>query len=123
MTTFRPVTPVLRIFDVAKAREFYCDFLGFDVSWEHRFSEDLPLYMGLTRGGLELHLTEHHGDCCPGAAVRIAVTDIGGWHAELTAKRYTYARPGIEDTAWGTRELSVTDPFGNRLTFHQPAAK
>jgi catechol 2,3-dioxygenase-like lactoylglutathione lyase family enzyme len=27
-------TPILRIFDVAKAREFYVDRLGFQVDWE-----------------------------------------------------------------------------------------
>src|SRR4051812_9278801 len=32
---YGPVVPVLRIFDVAKAREFYAGFLGFTVDWEH----------------------------------------------------------------------------------------
>ncbi len=36
--------PILRIFDVAKAMEFYIDFLGFSVDWEHRFGENFPLY-------------------------------------------------------------------------------
>ena len=38
------VTPILRIFDEAKAREFYVEFLGFTVDWEHRFEPDLPLH-------------------------------------------------------------------------------
>ncbi len=42
-------TPVLRMFDVAKAREFYVDFLGFEVDWEYRFGDDFPLYMQLSR--------------------------------------------------------------------------
>jgi hypothetical protein len=29
--------PILRIFSVEKAKEFYCGFLGFTVDWEHRF--------------------------------------------------------------------------------------
>ncbi len=29
--------PILRIFDEAKAEEFYLDFLGFKLDWEHRF--------------------------------------------------------------------------------------
>ena len=29
--------PVLRSFDVPKAREFYLDYLGFGTDWEHRF--------------------------------------------------------------------------------------
>ena len=111
------VTPILRIFDEAKARQFYVDYLGFRVDWEHRFAPDLPLYLQIARDGCVLHLSEHHGDCCPGAALRIAVDDIDALHAELTARHYGYARPEIEDTPWGSRELSSKDPFGNRLTF------
>lgn len=111
------VTPILRIFDEAKARQFYVDYLGFKVDWEHRFAPDLPLYLQVARDGCVLHLSEHHGDCCPGAALRIAVDDIDALHAGLTARQYGYARPEIEDTPWGSRELSIKDPFGNRLTF------
>jgi extradiol dioxygenase family protein len=37
--------PILRVFDVAKAKEFYLDYLG-----------------------CVLHLSEHYGDVTPGAA-------------------------------------------------------
>lgn len=114
---FTAVTPILRIFDVRKAREFYVDFLGFTVDWEHRFEPGLPLYFQVSRGGMVLHLSEHHGDACPGAAMRIETGDIDALHAELTAKQYGYARPNVDDTPWGTRDMSVKDPFGNRLTF------
>jgi len=113
----RTVVPILRVFDEAKTREFYVGFLGFKVDWEHRFAPDLPLYLQVSRDGCILHLSEHHGDCCPGAAMRIEVSDIDAYHAELTAKAYGYARPGIDDTPWGSRDMSVKDPFGNRLTF------
>jgi hypothetical protein len=33
------ITPILRSFDEAKAREFYIDYLGFSVDWEHRFEQ------------------------------------------------------------------------------------
>ncbi len=57
--------PILRIFDEAKAREFYIDFLGFAVDWEHRFEPGMPLYMQASRAGLTLHLEargtdDHH---------------------------------------------------------------
>jgi uncharacterized glyoxalase superfamily protein PhnB len=110
-------TPILRIFDEAKAREFYIDFLGFKVDWEHRFEPGMPLYMQISKDGCVLHLSEHVGDCCPGAAMRIESTELDAFHAELTAKRYKYYRPGIEKMPWGTRDMSVKDPFGNRLTF------
>ena len=112
--------PVLRIFDVAKAREFYVDFLGFAWDWEHRFEPGLPLYAQVSRGALVLQLSEHHGDACPGAALRVRVHGLDGLQAELAAKRYAYARPGIEVVPWGERVLTVTDPFGNRLAFHEP---
>ena len=115
--SFGRTTPILRIFDEAKAREFYIDFLGFKVDWEHRFEPGMPLYMQISRGGCVLHLSEHVGDCCPGAAMRIETTDLDAFHAELAAKRYKYYRPGIEKMPWGTRDMSVQDPFGNRLTF------
>ncbi len=114
---FAKTTPILRSFDEAKAREFYVGFLGFKVDWEHRFEPGLPLYMQVSRGGCVLHISEHHGDCSPGAAMRIEVDGLDAFHQELTQKQYSHARPGIEDTPWGSRDMSVRDPFGNRLTF------
>jgi catechol 2,3-dioxygenase-like lactoylglutathione lyase family enzyme len=115
---FETTAPVLRIFSVEKAREFYLDFLGFTVAFEHRFEPDLPLYMGISRGGLTLHLSEHHGDATPGSAVFVWMTGIDELHAELAAKRYGYNRPGIQEQPWG-RGLTVTDPFANRIHFYE----
>ncbi|NIE82097.1 MULTISPECIES: glyoxalase superfamily protein [unclassified Burkholderia] len=111
-----PAIPILRIFSEAKAREFYLDFLGFQLLWEHRFEPGLPLYAAVKRGELELHLSEHHGDATPGSTVFVPMEGIDALHAELIGKQYGYARPGIEQQDWG-RELTVADPFGNRLRF------
>ncbi|EPX75620.1 glyoxalase superfamily protein [Salipiger mucosus] len=113
---FGACIPVLRIFDVAKAREFYCGFLGFEVLFEDRFEPGLPLYMGIARAGLTLHLTEHHGDACPGATVFVPVTGLRLLHRELSDRNYAYNRPGLEDLPWGL-QVEVHDPFGNRLRF------
>src|SRR5690554_2908434 len=113
---FSPGIPILRIFDEARAREFYCGFLGFSVSFEHRFEEDLPLYMEVVRDGLTLHLSEHHGDATPGSAVFVPLRGLHAFHRELQAKVYRYARPEIEKLPWG-EWIQVTDPFGNRLRF------
>jgi uncharacterized glyoxalase superfamily protein PhnB len=115
--TLGKITPILRIFDEAKAKEFYVDFLGFKVDWEHRFAEDLPVYMGISRGNCLLHLSEHFGDGCPGAAIRIAIDDVDAYQQELIAKRYRNARPDAQNQPWGSREMSIHDPFGNRLIF------
>ena len=112
-----PVTPILRSFDEALARDFYVRYLGFEVLFEHRFEPGLPLYLGLRRGACELHLSEHHGDASPGASVRIAVDDVDALQAELAARGHPNLRPAVHAMPWGTRDLAVTDPFGNRLTF------
>ncbi len=108
--------PIIRIFSEDKAKEFYLDFLGCTVDWEHRFEENFPLYMQVKRSGLTLHLTEHHGDATPGSAVFIPVKDIDALHQELASKEYKYAKPSIETVAWG-RLMQIMDPFGNRLRF------
>jgi catechol 2,3-dioxygenase-like lactoylglutathione lyase family enzyme len=117
---FCRAVPILRIFSIEKAKEFYCGFLGFKVDWEHRFGDDFPLYMQVSRAGLVLHLSEHHGDACPGAAVHVETTGIDALHRAITAKPYRYYKPGIERAEWGTRIMSITDPFGNRLSFSEP---
>lgn len=110
-------TPIFRIFDEAKAREFYLDFLGFVVDWEHRFEPGMPLYMQVRRDDMLLHLTEHHGDATPGASLRVNVGDVDTYHKEITAREYGYARPGVKNQPWNSRDMTITDPFGNKLTF------
>ena len=118
MSTFRGTTPVLRSFDEAKAREFYIDFLGFEVAGEHRFQPGSPLYLILVRDGTELHVSEHFGDATPGAQVRIEVEGVTAYVRGLRAKAYRHAAPGDpEATPWETLEATITDPAGNRLTF------
>ena len=95
-------------------------FLGFKVDWEHRFEAGLPLYCQVSRAGCTLHLSEHHGDATPGSASRINVQGLDDFHAELAAKPYKYARPAIQQQPWG-RDMSITDPFGNRIIFCEPS--
>ncbi len=115
-----PVTvPILRTFPGEEARRFYVDFLGFSVDWEHRFGEGMPLYQQVSRAGCVLHLSEHHGDATPGSAVRIEVSDVRSLQRELTESPVYPLRIGLDSEPWGD-DLTVPDPFGNRLTFHTP---
>ena len=112
--------PILRIFDYQKAIEFYVTWLGFIIDWEHQFEENTPVYLQVTLNDITLHLSEHHGDCAPGA--RVFIDDFKGlasFHQQLLNKQYRNNRPGIDvpfydDTAL---EMTVHDPFHNRLTF------
>ncbi|WP_027798899.1 glyoxalase superfamily protein [Paraburkholderia dilworthii] len=111
-----PAVPIIRIFSEEKAREFYVDFLGFTVDWEHRFGDNFLLYAQVRRSDLVLHLSEHHGDATPGSTIFVSVRDIDALHRELQAKDYQYAKPGVEALPWG-KVLEVSDPFGNRIRF------
>lgn len=120
--TFTSTIPILRIFDVNKANEFYVGFLGFKIDWTHRFDDNSPLYQQVSRSGLILHLSEHHGDCTPGAQVRIMTKGIEDLHKELIEKNYMYMKPGLEDGISGGHEILVIDPFGNQIRFCQDEA-
>jgi hypothetical protein len=113
------ITPILRIFDEAMAREFYIDFLGFTVDWEHRFEPDLPLYMQVSKDQCVLHLSGHFGDCCPGAHLRIEIDGLDEYQQQLIAKRYKHSRPEIQEGPVGSREMTISDPSGNSLSFFE----
>lgn len=114
--TIKPGIPILRIFDVAKAKEFYTGFLGFTVDWEHTFGENFPIYLQASWGDLILHLSEHVGDASPAARVFIRTKGIEAFHTNLIKQDYRYMKPGLERQQWGL-EVNVIDPFNNRLTF------
>ncbi len=114
---FQRTVPVLRIFSLEKAREFYLDFLGFKVEWEHSFEPGGPVYMQIARDGLVVNLSEHHGDGTPGSLAYVYMTGVKELHHELHEKRYRHNRPGLQEQEWGMTELTVVDPFNNRIVF------
>jgi catechol 2,3-dioxygenase-like lactoylglutathione lyase family enzyme len=110
------VFPQLRMTNWGRTREFYCGGLGFAVDWEHRFEPGFPVFAQLTRDGLSLFLTEHAGDCQVGGAAYLVVDDVDALDREIRERGIRPAEPP-EDTPWGTREIIVVDPDGNKLRF------
>lgn len=113
------ITPILRIFDVAKAKEFYIDWLEFKLEWEHSFEENFPVYMEVSKDDIKIHLTEHHGDATPGSGIFITCTDITAYCEKLKTKNYKFYKPAVKKTFYNALCMSVTDPFGNRLSFNE----
>ncbi|MCA9012294.1 MAG: VOC family protein [Planctomycetaceae bacterium] len=122
-STFLNTIPIMRIFDVVKAKDFYVGFLGFTIDWEHRFDNTSPAYLQISKGDLVLHLSEHHGDCCPGSTVFVWMKGIEDFHDTITSRGYGYMRPGIERTFYNSICVEVTDPFGNRIRFNEAQPK
>jgi uncharacterized glyoxalase superfamily protein PhnB len=117
--TVEKVIPILRIFDYKKAIEYYIDWLGCTIDWDHTFEDKNPVYMQISLNEMVLHLSEHHGDSSPGARVYIECAGLKEYHQLLTNKKYKYNRPGLEKSFYETWCMEVIDPFGNRLTFNQ----
>jgi catechol 2,3-dioxygenase-like lactoylglutathione lyase family enzyme len=117
--TLQPPIPVLRIFDLVLAKAFYLDWLGFKLDWEHQLASGAPKYLQVSRGAVVLHLSEHYGDCSPGAKVFIHTDDVDAIHRELSERPNPNMRPGVELAPWNARVMVVVDPFGNRLCFNQ----
>ncbi|KZN62428.1 hypothetical protein N473_19435 [Pseudoalteromonas luteoviolacea CPMOR-1] len=116
--TLHPSTPIVRSFDMQMAHTFYIEFLEFKVDWQHQHQADLPVYMQISKDACTLHLSEHFADASPGASIRIGCEDLKAYQTQLIQKQYKHAKPSITEQLWGI-EMTISDPFGNRLIFFQ----
>ncbi|WP_244468664.1 glyoxalase superfamily protein, partial [Devosia limi] len=65
--------PILRSFSEATASEFLLVFLGFQIDSAHRFEPSLPLDLHVSRNGIALLISYHHGEAQPASALRIGL--------------------------------------------------
>lgn len=117
--------PILSVRGTAEAIAFYTGVLDFQVAFA--WPEEKPIYVGLVRGGDEMHLTlappaDRHGR---GWAM-VLCEDVNALFETFRARGLTVpVRPEspvheapLEQT-WGTREVYIDDPSGNTLVFQQ----
>jgi hypothetical protein len=115
----RSAIPVLRMFDEAKAKAFYLDYLGFEIDWESRFSATAPLYLQIHLGDAILHLNGHATQDAPISEVNIPVLGLQKYCDYLIAKGADYPKPVAVDPRYVGRntDVNICDPFGNWLVF------
>ncbi len=104
--------PILPTNDLAAAKAFYVDGLGFRVTFEASADGRTGL-LGLQRGTIELTLDcpmEGHGR---NACVSLHVADADAYYREWSAKVTTLRSPKNEE--WGARTFDLLDPSGNTL--------
>jgi len=128
-TAFAPTTtiPVLRIFSVPSAKQFYLDFLGFtlDFGGPATGEEGAPFYGQVSRPGTTLQLTEQPYEPGPGATVDIWLTGLADLREELLARDLgvfgpALGVPPILEMHWAARVLILPDPFGNHVRLSEP---
>src|SRR5688500_18250802 len=98
--------PILRIGDYKKSIDFYIDFLGFVIDWEHRYGPNEPVYMQISRNGLILQLSENprfHTS----TFVYVTTHGIDELYKELLNRKTDYSVPQIEITPWHTKQLEA----------------
>ena len=104
--------PVLPTEDLAVAKTFYVDGLGFGVSWEASEDGHTGL-LGLVRGTIRLTLDcpmDGHGRK---ACVSLEVVSADAYYREWSPK-VAVSRPP-HDEPWGARTFSLQDPSGNTI--------
>lgn len=105
------------MFDLASTKRFYCDYLRFEIDWQDG-QGDGPIYLQVSRDGLLLHLSSHHGDGTPGGVVLIEMRGLAALHGELNGRSYPFMNPGLEPHPAG-REMTLIDPASNLLRFFE----
>ncbi|TNE50582.1 MAG: hypothetical protein EP343_07805 [Deltaproteobacteria bacterium] len=111
------VIPAFRALDWNESRQFY-GRMGFAVVFEWRHAPRFPVYAGIRCGEVNLHISEHTGDCEPGSSVSIRWPGVDALHSHITEQGL---EPGpLCDQPWGDRSFNISDPSNNVLTFFEP---
>ena len=104
--------PILPVEDLAVAKQFYVDALGFEVTFEASDDGHTGL-LGVKRGTIQLTLdcpmAGHGREACVSLCVESADQYYQEWRVRTDVKRPP------RDEEWGARTFDLTDPFGNTI--------
>ena len=113
--------PIVEVPDMDAAMRFYHDALGAAVVYRYPVEGD-PVFVTLQAGAsqLGLGLTEG-GTAGEGAGMLLwfYVDDVDAATTALDTAGYLVIEPP-DDTPWGERVSTVSDPFGTRVRLGQP---
>jgi len=119
--TFAQVQPILGTRDIEKAISFYVERLGFILAF--RDGSNPTNYVGLRRGGVELHMQFQYPHEMGTIRLRFVVDDPDALYEEYKDKDVFYEGTRLADTPWGTREFALYDLDRNALTFYRDLPK
>lgn len=111
--------PILPVDDLATARQFYVEGLGFEVSFEATDDGKSGL-IGLRRGSIAITLDSpmdgHGRNACVSLEVDSADRYYDEWRKRVSINRLPHNEP------WGARTFDLIDPFGNTIFVMGPPA-
>jgi len=114
---FGRIAVMLPVKDMSRARDFYCNVLGFRKTFENG---DPVGFMILKRDAGELHLTLQPQHKQPHFNVaHMMVYDVDALHA-LCQRHGLRIIKSLQDKDYGLRAFVFEDPDGNRIDVGQP---
>jgi catechol 2,3-dioxygenase-like lactoylglutathione lyase family enzyme len=104
--------PILPADELAAAKAFYVDRLGFAVTFEASDDGRTGL-LGLKRGTIQLTIDSPMDGHGRNACVSLLVDDADVYYREWNAKVTVLRAPRNEE--WGARTFDLLDPFDNTI--------
>ena len=116
------VVPQLRTTDLDASIDFYVSRLGFELAFRHS-----DFYAGIRAGDQLFHLklvdtpdpSIDFVESGNHLHLYFETADVDALASSLAEKGVPFVSP-VQDTAWGTRELTIRDDQGHTLCFGQP---
>lgn len=117
MTHLLSSISTLRVKNAEASRKFFL-MLGFRTVWEHRESEEFPLFLEMQRDSVSFFLSEHDGDGPFGVSIYVVVDDAKSLYEEFVETSAETTEPIVQP--WGHLVFSISDLDGNNLRFGSP---
>lgn len=109
--------------DMPKAKEFYADKLGLEVTKDFRIDDaNWWVELAVPGNGVAITLTTHHAHMQPGAlTLYFGATDIQSAHADLQQKgvRVSEIQNDLHGPGSGTKWFNFSDTEGNLIHVEQ----
>ena len=108
--SIRRVVPDIRTQDLGKSREFYTDFLGFELAMDMGW---IMTFVSPSNPTAQVSLFEEKDtpDQTHRVAITIEVSDVDALHAQAVSRGLDVVYP-LADEPWGVRRFFVRDPNG-----------
>ncbi|MGH7474968.1 MAG: glyoxalase superfamily protein [Longimicrobiales bacterium] len=108
--SIRRVVPDIASRDLGKSREFYEDFLGFELAMDMGW---IMTFVSPANPTAQISVVEDMParGRTPGAALTIEVADVDAVHARAVDRNMEIVYP-LTDEPWGVRRFFVRDPNG-----------
>ena len=117
--TIRRAIPNMTVDDLAKSREFYAGFLGFDVAMDE---PGFNMFASPSNRTAQITIADKHN---PGqdrgiseAQISVEVEDVDALHAKAVEQGREIVYP-LTNEPWGIRRFFVRDPDGTVINVAQ----